>query len=296
MKTLSFAAMTLSLMLAGFGAAAQNKRNEPSPSTLDSNFAAKYAIYAMLASNSYHKPPNERVQFPVNLLGWELVDEKGQTTSNPTKIHKFSGLAWDVYEKNGSSEVVSAFRGTDNWRDYLNGSFVPWPLAIQYSQSRKDFDKYVIAHPDKQITVVGHSLGGGLAAGISVRRGVDAVVFDPSPRIFDGLGDKNQPAKVRVVVYQDGEILEKVRKYWPKLRKTFPEGSFYKATFDFGAYNAHRSDQLALGLLKLGAKKNSELEKVLAATNNMLPNSEDLKANTLVDGAAPTAEKTAPFR
>lgn len=239
-------------------------------------FAAKNAIFAMVASNTYHKAESERVRFPVEMLGWRQVDLNDQPTSEPTGT-RWSGLAWDVYEKTGTNEVIFSFRGTDSKLDYLTASAMIWPFAIQYQQARKSLHEYRQGHPEKRITLTGHSLGGGLAAGLSVRKGIDTVIFDPSPRIFDGLGDKHQPAE-RVVIFQKGEVLTHARRLWPKLVRTFDPKSFYMTEFDFEGVNPHRMDQLALGLLSLGAKDDRALAAVLSATRPKIPSPADAKA------------------
>jgi hypothetical protein len=247
----------------------------PALPTVNPSFAAKYAIYAMAASNTYHKKESERVHFPVELLGWQLVDLNDKPTTKPTGTRR-SGLAWDVYEKKDSDEVIFSFRGTDSRRDYLTASAVPWPLAIQYQQARRSLEKYQATHPEKHVTLTGHSLGGGIAAGLSVRKGIDTVVFDPSPRIFDGWGDKHLPAKTRIVIFQKGEVLEKARRVWPKLVKTFAKESFYMTEFDFQKFNAHRMDQLALGLVNLAAlESDSGLAAVAEATKHKIPSDSD---------------------
>jgi hypothetical protein len=97
---------------------------------------------------------------------------------------------------------------------------------------------------------------------MSVRYGVDAVVFDSSPRIFDGLGDKHLPA-TRILIYEGGEILTVARKLWKKkFNKAASRENIYKASFDFGGENKHRPDHLALGLLKLRATVDATLEPV----------------------------------
>ena len=243
---------------------------------VNTGFAAKYAIYAMVASNTYHKAESERVRFPVEMLGWMQVDLDDRPTSEPTGT-RMSGLAWDVYEKAGTNEVIFSFRGTDSPLDYLTANAMIWPFAIQYQQARKNLQEYRRGHPEKRITLTGHSLGGGLAAGLSVRKGIDTVIFDPSPRIFDGWGDKHKPAE-RVVVFQKGEVLTHARRLWPKLVRTFDKRSFFMTEFDFEDFNPHRMDQLALGLLSLGAKSDSALAAVLDATRPKIPSPADAKA------------------
>lgn len=232
------------------------------PSELNANVANDYAIYSMIASNSYHK--TDRVRFPIEQLGWVQIDREGKPTDKPT-AELPSGLAYDIFEKHGSNEVIFAFRGTDSKRDFFRANLAIWPFSGQYRQARKIFKDYIQSHPDKKVTVTGHSLGGGLALSMSVRYGVDAVVFDSSPRVFDGLGDKHAPA-IRVMVYEGGEILTAVRKIWKKkFLGVVPRENIYKASFDFGDVNKHRSDYLALGLLTLGASISPTLESMRVA-------------------------------
>jgi hypothetical protein len=234
---------------------AQDTSESFEPSGITADVAAKYAVYAMISSNVYHK--TDRVKFPVEKLGWVQVDLEGRPTEKPTKTRR-SGLAYDIYERQNSSEVVFAFRGTDSKKDYLTANLAIWPFSLQYTQAKKAFAAYIKCHPEKKVTVTGHSLGGGLALSMSVRHGVDAVVFDSSPRIFDGLGDKHMPAS-RVMIYEGGEILSIVRKFWRKIFEVVPQEHIYMASFDFGGANKHRSDYLALGLLNLGTTIDAEL-------------------------------------
>lgn len=60
-----------------------------------------------------------------------------------------SGLAYDIFEKQNSNEVIFAFRGTDSKRDYINANFAIWPFSGQYRQARKAFKEYIKNHPDK---------------------------------------------------------------------------------------------------------------------------------------------------
>lgn len=232
------------------------------PREMRPDVAARYAIHAMASSNAYHNP--DRPHFAIDKLGWTLVDLAGKPTSQPSQKRK-SGLSYDVLEKRDSNEVIFAFRGTNSKKDYLTANFAIWPFSLQYTQAGQAFRQYMASHPDKKVTVTGHSLGGGLALSMSVRYGVDAVVFDSSPRIFDGLGDKHQPA-TRVLVYESGEILAVARKLWKKkLDDVILPENIYKATFDFGGASKHRSDYLAIGMVKLGATVDSTLQPVADA-------------------------------
>ena len=253
-------ALTLGFFFVGSNAyGAQDVSTSFEPQTITATAAGKYAVYAMMSSNAYHK--TDRVKFAIEKLGWIQIGLDGTPTNNPTK-ERTSGLAYDIYRKQGTDEVVITFRGTDSKRDWPTGNLTVGPFSGQYKQARKEFDKYISSHPKDKIIITGHSLGGGLALSVSVRKGVDAIVFDSSPRIFDGLGDKHLPA-TRVLIYEGGEILEVVRKRWKKIFEVVSQDNIFKCLFDFNGVSKHRSDYLARGLLELGATANPELIPVL---------------------------------
>ena len=117
--------------------------------------------------------------------------------------------------------------------------------------------------PEWSIRTTGHSLGGGLALGMSVRfPNVPAVVFDTSPRVFDGLGDVHFDA-VRELVYRDGEVLAKLRRLSWKMDEVVSCENTYVCPYDFHGSNLHRGDLLALGLLIHAATPGTPLAEVL---------------------------------
>jgi hypothetical protein len=93
------------------------------------------------------------------------------------------------------------------------------------------------------VVLTGHSLGGGLALSASLWLGVNAYAFNPSPRVFDGWKDAKQPA-TRIVVYQDKEVLSKIRSFWPKYKQVINDEDVLQTNFDFDHVNAHRADYL----------------------------------------------------
>lgn len=229
---------------------------------ITSNIAGGLAIYAMLSANAYEKNTG-RVRFDLSPLGWVRVDLNGEPTDDPTKEHKLSGLVYDIYEKAGTNKVVFAFRGTDSKEDYLTANLAIPPFNFQYRQARKAVGKYLSENGQKNVVATGHSLGGGLALSVSVHHGVKAFTFDPSPRIFDGIGDMHEPAE-RVIVYQQGEILQKFRKHWKKVSDVVEERNIYQCDYPevFGENSRHRGDLLAKGLLQDGIASNPELRTV----------------------------------
>lgn len=213
--------------------------------------ANEAALYAMLASNCYHN--DDREVFKVEDLGWHLMEKKKH----------FWGLAYDVYQQRSTGHVIWAFRGTDSALDYAtaNLAFLPFSPFNQYRKANKVFKKFAKKNGLEGVTVCGHSLGGGLALSMSVRHGVPAFAFDSSPRIFDGIGDKHRAAR-RVIVYEDGEILQKIRERYPKIKEAVPEHCLFKCSYNF-AGSQHRGDKLARALLEDGARVNPGLRSLL---------------------------------
>lgn len=214
--------------------------------------AGKYALYAMAASNCYHNSNIER--FNIDAIDWMVVG---------TQTHP-NGLSYDILEKHNSNKTIIAFRGTDTKLDHLTANFAFLPLTPlnQYTQAVAIFKDYRAEVNNRDIVVCGHSLGGSLALSISVRYGVPAVTFNSSPRIFDGIKNRRLDAK-RVLIYEDGEILDAVRRVHQKYKKIIPEENVYRCSFNFDG-NQHRGDKLARALLELGAKANPALRLVCA--------------------------------
>ncbi len=227
--------------------------------TITAEVADGVSIYAMLSANAYKKKPG-RIRFDMSKLGWVRVDLDGEPTEKPTKKHKLSGLVYDIYEKVGTNKVVFAFRGTDSKKDYLTANLAVPPFNFQYRQARRAVGKYLSDNNQKNVVATGHSLGGGLALSVSVHHGVKAFTFDPSPRIFDGIGDMHEPAE-RFIIYQEGEILQKFRKSWKKVSDVVEAKNIYKCNYPevFEEKSKHRGDLLAKGLLLHGASVNQEL-------------------------------------
>jgi putative lipase involved disintegration of autophagic bodies len=228
--------------------------------TMTPEVAGRVAVYAMMSANAYKKKKG-RYRFDLERLGWEHVDLDGESTNVPTK-EEASGLAYNIYEKVGTNKTVIAFRGTDSKKDYLLANLAVWPFNKQYRQARKAVKKYLNENSERSILATGHSLGGGLALCVSVRQGIEAITFDPSPRIFGGIFSLPEPAE-RMIVFQKGEILEIVRKLWKKDDEAVGKEDTYQCDYDFK--EKHRGDLLAKALLEDGASANLELDPSLAA-------------------------------
>lgn len=235
--------------------------------TLDAKTAAKCAVFAMMANNCYHA--EEKRPFELKNAGWHHVDWNGSDTSEPTQTFA-SGFACDLFLHNDGERAVIAFRGTDSPLDWFVANLGA-PLSVPYKQATKVVDEYRNSHPLKVLTIVGHSLGGGMALGTSARLGVPAYAFNPSPRVFDGLGDEHKPAR-RVVVYQHGDILKKIGKFWFKIGQLVQPEDVYSCAYSVPEGAEHRIDLLALNLGRQGSSDLSTAGEV---------------ARRLVDGYVP---------
>lgn len=231
------------------------------PKEITKEIAGRNAIYAMLASNSYHD--DKKRYFPVEKAGWVLVDRDGDPTSEPSKESKLTGFAYDIYEEQTTNKTVIAFRGTDSKQDWFLSNLA-LPFSIPYKQAGRAVQKYLKNNASRNLIVVGHSLGGGMALSTSVRFGVPAITFDPSPRIFDGIGDHHETA-MRIVIYQRGEILTAVRERWSKIKEIVNPEDIYECSYDFNGENAHKSDILAFEMARHGADSNAKVKAILDA-------------------------------
>lgn len=132
------------------------------------------------------------------------------------------------------------------------------------SASRKLRD-YRQGDAKKKITATGHSLGGGLTLSVSARNAnVDAVAFNSSPRVFDGLAN-DPPTADRVLVSEVGDPLKNARRFWStKINESVPQENRFYTQYAKSGDNKHSAELLALGLIRQGAKSNEALKTLLS--------------------------------
>jgi hypothetical protein len=211
------------------------------------------ALYAMMASNAY--ADDEKMHFPLEEIGWKKVDVKGNPVPKSKNSYRpktylgdfFSNLQFDIWEDTNSNKTVIAFKGTNEKIDWVTGNLM-LGISIPYKSAKKHVREYMKSHPTRTVSVTGHSLGGGLALSVSVWEGVDAVVFNTSPRIFDGAKNMDRKAS-RIAVFQENDILQKIRKWYPKFLSKIKPTQIVEAGFNYSGRNTHRSDLLAEGLI-----------------------------------------------
>lgn len=245
----------LALMHVALGSTA--RAGETKPFTRE--VANEIAIHSMMASNAYANDTT-KTQFPIEALGWKKVDLKGDPvaagknsyTSKTFVGSIFSNLQFDIWEDAKSKKTIIAFKGTKEKIDWVKGNLA-LGISIPYKSAKKHVKEYIASHPDRSVSLTGHSLGGGLALSVSFWEGIDAIVFNSSPRIFDGLANNNAPAS-RLTVFQQGEILQKIRKWYPKFLEKIKPEQIVETNFDYPGGTSHRSDLLAEGILSCGSE------------------------------------------
>lgn len=216
--------------------------------------ANEVALYAMMASNAYADDP-KKTHFPIEDLGWRKVDLQGSPVAEGKNSYKsktfigsiFSNLQFDVWEDTKSNQTIFAFKGTQEKVDWVTGNLAVG-IAVPYKSAKKHVREYMEVHPERTVSVTGHSLGGGVALSVSFWQGVDAIVFNTSPRVFDGLGNVAAPAK-RIAVFQSGDVLHKIRNWYPKFLEKIKPDQIVETAFNYSDGNLHRSDLLAERLL-----------------------------------------------
>lgn len=238
---------------------------------LNNALADVLAVYALMSSNVYLD--SKRTYFPIEKLGWEKVDVD-RTPINEIKnsySNSLTNLQFDIWEHKKTNKTIFAFKGTDEKSDWLTNMSIG--ISIAYKSAKKKVKNYVRENPEREVTLTGHSLGGGIALSVSLWEGVPAYVFNSSPRVFDGMADNKKKA-TRIATFQKGDILDFVRKKHPKFVATIPPEDTIRTDFDMPgkgipSVRNHRMDYLAEGILrctsddtKWGNFKNSLKEKL----------------------------------
>lgn len=207
-------------------------------------------IYAQMASNTY----NDGKMFEL---------PPGYT--NPTNEGNDAiGFAYSVFEKrtNGTLDsVIISYRGTEgfDWADWWHGN-------IRKQQNARGLDVFDTVKgntpPGVNMVVISHSLGGGIALEVSLKREhVDAYVFNTSPRFTaDGYDIENK----RVSIVENGEILKALR--GPSREATQKYTSI--GCSSGGPLTQHEQAKLATCLTQIAATQ-SDAAKASLVRNNI---------------------------
>lgn len=217
--------------------------------------AAFLAPYAIMCNNAYAR--DHFIPLPA---GWKEVTELRHELPAV-------GMAYTVFEKREDGklvEVVAAFRGTDDRKDWIQ-NLIPF-FRIQLPPARKAFEQILKRYAGQpvKISATGHSLGGGVAFHLSfVYPDVDAIAFNSSPVTKAGM--KIQKGNRRISAWESGEILQIVRNpvNWLRLRWHGVQRLEFRFKHGF-CWNQHGMEAFALNLAKLGALKSNQLKALTA--------------------------------
>ena len=157
---------------------------------------------AKMAQNVYAATKNDYYREVIN--GWKLTD----IITNEGK----GGLKIGVYSKarvDGSIEYALVNKGSDaNLSDWKNNAQQPFGKSQDMKDSISKSEYFVANHKNAEITMVGHSKGGGEAVANAVANNKNAITFNPAkPDLGEyGLSDLDYTASVTNYVVT-GEVL-----------------------------------------------------------------------------------------
>lgn len=149
----------------------------------------------------------EQLPAELGITGNMLVDEAG----NPD----FHAAIYQVGGENNAKYVV-AFRGVDNWTDWLTVFASEAGKTAQFSAGQLIAEKLVAAKGGDKVMVTGHSLGGGIANHTAIVNGIRSITFNTKGTSYFELtetGDYSGSAARRLTTnYQvKGELLTGVQ-------------------------------------------------------------------------------------
>lgn len=178
-------------------------------------------IYNKASQIAYNEVPPGKLTED-GLEGWSVVEPDG------ADLHRFSGFDAMVLRNDTTDQVIIAYRGTEAGgmnvakvkdiytdavdvvggrpKDLENSLDHPWktlwndgPVKLvsdkiqyennQFHQAEELYDAVKKAYPNSDISLTGHSLGGGLAQYVAARQDLPAVTYS-APSTLNSLSDE----------------------------------------------------------------------------------------------------------
>ncbi len=167
-----------------------------------------------------------------------------------------------LYRYNGSNNYVLAYRGTDGLKDFKTGNNPVNQLQNEHGLAIFDTVRASL-DTNSEIIVAGHSLGGGIATGVSLNRAnVTSYSFNGSP-VFkkkNQLGEGNK----RYSIVENGEILKLTRIFGREPDQIYTS---LNLTPKGDPVTQHSIKKLAVGLAQIAAIKSNTAENFLQKNN-----------------------------
>jgi hypothetical protein len=145
---------------------------------------------ALMANNSYSKfNEKDKDQMKLKELGWNRIKKvktnlfgKSNQEISLDDLGAITGYNMAMYSRtlNGKTEYVLANAGTADLIDVGSDARNVVGSSDQYAFSVRFANSLKTGMPGSEITYVGHSLGGGLAAANSLATGSAAITFNPA--------------------------------------------------------------------------------------------------------------------
>lgn len=218
--------------------------------------------FAMMASNAYH------TEAPFKIGAWKHMRHfRGRNFGAPTV-----GFQADLYVNQDERRLAIVFRGTDqiidrsaNFSFWLFGKSERAPYQYQIAEGLLNQVKNDSAYSGYAITLVGHSLGAGLAmyAGWN-HPNIEYFLFDPSPRSWRTGTPRSEKL---YVIREEGEILTWLF-FWKPIPVT-PENLSKPDIVSGGAVREHRMYFLARGLLLISATEGGDVKAKALMNENL---------------------------
>ena len=171
------------------------------------------------------------------------------------EIHFFATL----FKDNKIGEYILVFRGTDSFTDFKTGNN-PF-TQTQNELALNIFDEIKKEYSIDAITVVGHSLGGGIATHVSLNReNATSYSFNGSP-VFIRKGKTINNTRYSIV--ENGEILKGARALAKEASQLYTSIDCSKGT----PIEQHSMKLLAICLTQIAATENMEADISLKLNN-----------------------------
>jgi Txe/YoeB family toxin of Txe-Axe toxin-antitoxin module len=167
-------------------------------------------ILATLAQSGYSenhlgKDGKQEKDNKLSTYGWKEYES----------VEYDSGFHARVYKNDEEGKIVVSFGGTetDDMKDLLtDGRLALGYSDDQFEEALKFVNDMMLEHPEKEIVITGHSLGGALAQYVAIHKGIPAITFNAPGIDTRDYGFFENPFKL---LFRDGNMLD-IEKYLNK--------------------------------------------------------------------------------